>query len=236
VSATDWARRLRCQDVGVLVGEWPPPGQRDRRTVAVCDVVGTAAVVLGSGQREEDVDEAAVAGSGRSLVRRASGGGAVLVGPGGQAWVEVWLPRDDPLWDDDVVRSSWWFGEAWSRALASLGVHGCEVHRDRAVHGAWSDVVCFAGVGPGEVSVGGRKVVGVSQRRTRDGARFQSMAQLQWAPEALLAVLAGEARHERDPGELASCAVGLAELLAPGTGEDGGLGQRVGDAVFDALP
>ncbi len=31
----------------------------------------------------------------------------------------------------------------------------------------WSDVVCFAGVGPGEVTAGTAKVVGIAQRRTR---------------------------------------------------------------------
>ena len=39
------------------------------------------------------------------VVRRRSGGGAVLVGAGEQVWVEVWIPRDDALWDDDVIRS-----------------------------------------------------------------------------------------------------------------------------------
>ena len=39
--------------------------------------------------------------------------------------------------------------------------------------------MCFAAVGPGEVlrsesdSVAGKKVVGISQRRTKDAARFQ---------------------------------------------------------------
>lgn len=33
--------------------------------------------------------------------------------------------------------------------------------------------MCFAGVGAGEVLLDGRKVVGISQRRARDGARFQ---------------------------------------------------------------
>ena len=37
----------------------------------------------------------------------------------------------------------------------------------------WCPLVCFAGVGPGEVLAGGRKLVGISQRRTRAGARFQ---------------------------------------------------------------
>jgi lipoate---protein ligase len=37
----------------------------------------------------------------------------------------------------------------------------------------WSELVCFAGIGPGEVMLDGRKLVGLSQRRTRDGVRIQ---------------------------------------------------------------
>jgi hypothetical protein len=38
-------------------------------------------------------------------------------------------------------------------------------------------------VGTGEVSVGERKLVGLSQRRTREGARFQCLVHLAWRPE-----------------------------------------------------
>ena len=54
----------------------------------------------------------------------------------------------------------------------------------------WSRLVCFAGLGPGEVHVGGRKVVGISQRRTRGWARFQCAAYRRWDPEALVPLLA----------------------------------------------
>ncbi len=103
---------------------------------------------------------------GVDVVRRRSGGGAVLVGAGEQVWVEVWIPRDDPLWDDDVIRSSWWLGETWKRALEELGAPGLLVHRRRSTGRDWSDLVCFAGIGPGEVMAGTAKVVGVAQRRT----------------------------------------------------------------------
>ncbi|HUO48819.1 MAG TPA: hypothetical protein VMU09_08300 [Acidimicrobiales bacterium] len=237
MSGERWARRLRCQDATVLVGDWPPPEERGRRVVAFCEVVGGRAVVLGSGQRDEDVDRVALARSGRALARRTSGGGAVQVGPGEQAWVEVWLPRGDPLWDDDVVRSSWWLGDAWVRALGRLGVVGASVHRDRAVRNAWSEVVCFAGMGPGEVAVGGRKLVGISQRRTRQGARFQSMAAVRWAPDALVPLWAPEVCDALDPAELARSALGLVDAIGPaGTVDDVRLGERVGEAVLDALP
>jgi hypothetical protein len=109
------------------------------------------------------------------VVVRRSGGGAVLVEPGGSVWIDVFIPRGDPLWDDDVNRSFAWVGAAWVRALAVVGIEG-EVHAGALERTPWSKLVCFAGIGPGEVVAAGRKVVGLSQRRTRHGARFQCMA------------------------------------------------------------
>jgi hypothetical protein len=57
------------------------------------------------------------------------------------------------------------------------------------VRSALSDVVCFAGLGPGEVTIGGRKAVGISQRRTREAARFQCVAYERWDPAPLCAAL-----------------------------------------------
>jgi hypothetical protein len=37
----------------------------------------------------------------------------------------------------------------------------------------WSSLVCFDGFGPGEVLLDGRKLVGMSQRRTRTASRLQ---------------------------------------------------------------
>lgn len=52
------------------------------------------------------------------------------------------------------------------------------VHKGALLSGTWSPYACFAGLGPGEVSLDGRKVVGISQRRTREGALFHCAAQL----------------------------------------------------------
>ena len=70
--------------------------------------------------------------------------------------------------------------------------------------------MCFAGVGPGEVLVGGRKVVGISQRRTRAGARFHCAALRAWDARALLAVLAlPDDEREAAAAELPSVATGV---------------------------
>ncbi|MEY2453896.1 MAG: lipoate---protein ligase [Acidimicrobiaceae bacterium] len=133
------------------------------------------ALVLGSSQ-------AMVAASGIEVVRRRSGGGAVYVEPGGTLWVDVVVPRGDDLWDDDVGRATYWLGDAWAAAIGD----GALVHRGAMVRNEWSDLVCFAGLGPGEVTVGGRKVVGISQRRTREAARFQCVAYERWDPGPLV--------------------------------------------------
>jgi lipoate-protein ligase A len=205
-------------------------------------VVGPPAVVLGSTQRADVVDLEIAARSGVDVVHRRSGGGAVMVGPGAQVWIDVWVPRNDPLWDDDVIGSSLWLGRTWRRALEGLGAEQLVVHEGRATRTTWSDVVCFAGVGPGEVTTAAAKVVGVAQRRTRHGARLHSMAELVWEPSSLLALLVarpdrtGIDHDHRD--RLDDVATGIRGVL-PGARSDPD-GERliasVEDAVLSALP
>jgi lipoate-protein ligase A len=146
------------------------------------------ALVLGSSQRPDVVDELALASSGAELVRRHSGGGAVLLVPGEVSWVDVILPAGDPLWDDDIGRAAHWLGAVWQRVAATFGV-AAEVHRGSMIRTPWSGLVCFAGLGPGEVQVGERKLVGISQRRTRRWARFQCAVHRRWDPAVLLDLL-----------------------------------------------
>jgi lipoate---protein ligase len=153
----------------------PDPAER---AAWVCDATGPA-LVLGSAQREDDVDREACAAAGIEVVRRRSGGGAVLMVPGEVLWVDLVLPVGDVLWQDDVGLAFHWVGETWAAALGDLGVSAV-VHRGPLVRATWSAEVCFAGLGPGEVTVGGRKVVGISQRRTRAAARFQCAALARW--------------------------------------------------------
>ena len=171
--------------------------------------VDRPAVVLGSTQSDELVDLAACAHQGVEVVRRRSGGGAVLLVPQQVLWLDVIIDRDDPCWDDDVGRAMWWIGEVWAEVLTELGVrdaHGDAptVHRGGLVTTTWSRQVCFAGLGPGEVTVDGRKAVGISQRRTRGVARFQCALYQAWEPQ----VLTGLLRHPRpEPHELDVVAV-----------------------------
>lgn len=190
-----WVVRRATGTVGDLhaldvLGGAPPD-----RTVWVMDPVADA-VVLGSAQRALATDT--------TVVRR-SGGGAVLVDPACSVWLDVVVPRGDPLWDDDVTVAGLWLGQAWQQALAGLGVAG-RVHRGGADRHPAARAACFAGVGPGEVVAADGKLVGVSQRRTRHGARFQCIAYVADPPVAPVVDAIG-----------ADAPAGLADALAVGT-------------------
>ncbi|MGE0306718.1 MAG: biotin/lipoate A/B protein ligase family protein [Acidimicrobiia bacterium] len=137
--------------------------------------VSRPALVLGSSQRDDIVDTDACQARGIDIVRRRSGGGAVLLVPGEVLWVDVIVPSGHPRWDADVAKATWWLGEAWAAALG-----GGDVHREPLCKTRWGSVVCFGALGPGEVSIDGRKVVGISQRRTRSAARFQCAVLGRW--------------------------------------------------------
>lgn len=148
------------------------------------------AIVLGSTQSDAVIDAEMCRRSGVDIVRRRSGGGVVHLTKSGIAWLDVVIPVEHPLWDRDVTTSSFWLGEAWIEALSSFGIEGLHQHRDRLERSVTSDLVCFAGKGPGEVFLDdGAKVVGISQRRTRSHARFQCAVSLKWDPVRLLELL-----------------------------------------------
>jgi lipoate-protein ligase A len=205
--------------------EWGKGAELHERSAALCSPAAFAGhparlvrllnptdqvVILGSSQPESDIDPGRALARGVGIGRRRTGGGAVLVGPGLVRWVDAFVPAGDPLWDDDVGRAFWWLGSAWADALAAAGVGSGEVWRRGLVRTPWSGRVCFAGLGPGEVTVGGRKVVGISQRRTRHGALFQCALPIVWDPAPLLDIMAlDEARRVAGIGELSDVALGV---------------------------
>jgi lipoate-protein ligase A len=144
------------------------------------------AVVLGSSQPATDVDRHVADESGVVIVRRRSGGGAVLLVPGEVTWVDVVVPRGAKGWSDDVHGPMRWLGGHLAAMFGELlPGRSVAVHGGPMVTTPWSRRVCFDGVGVGEVLLDGAKLVGISQRRTRDAARLQCC----WY-------------HRHDPGDL----------------------------------
>ncbi len=170
-------------------------------------------LVLGSTQPVELVATLRVKERGVEVLRRRGGGGGVFLMPGDHAWVDAWIPRDDPLWSADVSVAAAWAGAWWIGALERMGLSGFEVHAGRAVPGEFGELVCFAGRGPGEVFHGGRKVMGLSQWRSREGALFSTCAYEHWDPVPLIDLV-----HVHQPirdglvSDLAPMAVGLGDL------------------------
>ena len=79
----------------------------------------------------------------------------------------------------------------------------------------WSRRICWTSLGTGEVTVVGnaaKKLVGISQRRTREFARFQTQVHLQWRPELVAALTAA-------PRPTAAALAGRAATLPGVTGD-----------------
>lgn len=166
-----------------------------------CHRVDRPTLVLGSGQPAALVDQARAAALGVEVTRRRSGGGLVLVHPEHARWLDVVVPAGHERWCEDVGAASHWLGRAWAEAVRStLPPDAGQVrpHEGALVRTRWSGVLCFAGLGPGEVTVGAAKVVGTSQRRTRGWARFQCLVLAEPDLDLLIPLL----RTETLPGPL----------------------------------
>jgi lipoate---protein ligase len=177
------------------------------------------------------VDFERCADAGLEVVRRHSGGGAVIVRPGRQVWIDVFVPRGHPLFVDDVVASFGFLGRAWFAALADVlapGTGQLEVANRGDRPSEWSRMLCFAGLGAGEVTLDGHKIVGISQRRDRSGAWFHSMAPLEVDPFELTSMLVLDAAQRE---------VATAELVRLAGAVPGGPGllPALTTAVLDHL-
>ncbi|MEY4657105.1 MAG: hypothetical protein RL073_1332 [Actinomycetota bacterium] len=180
---------------------------------AVWDVrITQKAMVLGSRQDESLLKGELCSRDEIEIVRRRSGGGIVFLAPGEHVWLDVVVPRGDVLWNDDVAQASWWLGDVWVQTLNALGENNVSVHRETLSSDAWGDLLCFAGVGPGEVvqrdDESLSKLVGISQRRTRDYARFQSTIYTKWNPHDV------EMYVVNTPGKLSEIAHRVAAIQA----------------------
>ncbi len=231
LSERPWIVRHHHGDATELHALTPPDGTR--REVWVC-AVDEPSLVLGSTQPAGDVDPQAAADRGVVVGRRRSGGGAVLL-RSDTVWIDAFVPRGDPLWAEDVGLAFGWFGEAWARALVSLGLAPEEVrvHVGALVSTTTSPVVCFAGLGPGEVTVGEAKAVGLSQRRTRELIRLQSSLAHRWEPQAHAALLAPGLRRVA-PSSTPTTAMEQTAVL--GWGEFAPDPMAVVDEVLRQLP
>lgn len=144
-------------------------------------VIETDAVVVGSRQRLEDDHIQHARARGIEVVARRSGGGAVYLSSSTSLWIDLWFPAQTGVQPIDLARLFVGVGEAWATGLQGLGLVPTVQRGPGSKDPTRKNLaqrVCFADVGWGEVTVGGSKVVGLSQRRVRQGTRVQCLAEL----------------------------------------------------------
>lgn len=165
-------------------------------------------LILGTGQRAEELAAAVPGRMNAYIARRHTGGTAVLAAPG-VLGLDVALPPAHPLTGTDIIEAYRWLGETWAAALGTLGVEAHIVSLDEARAAARRHIpeavrmACFGTLSPYEITVGGRKLVGFAQVRRRSGVLLQSGIHLRFDAHGLAALLPG--------GDPASTAVDLGE-------------------------
>jgi len=120
---------------------------------------------LGYGQRYADVDESAVQRRGWQVVRRPTGGRAILHAH--ELTYSLALPIGHPLALGDVVESYRLISQGLMMALQVLGL---QPHSDKNPHmPSTLSAVCFEVPSHYEITVQGRKLIGSAQLRRKEG-------------------------------------------------------------------
>lgn len=157
-------------------------------------------VSLGPSQSASDLDRIACQERGWGVLRRASGGMAVL--HRGQVAYALVLPSSHPVWEGDLVASYLRFGQPLQRAFRSLGVSA-----ELAPPGANQDFTrgapilaprtCFGALGAYELVCQGYKLIGNSQIRRRHASTQHGVIQLSGDQSQVSAVMAHASDEER---------------------------------------
>lgn len=120
---------------------------------------------LGYGQRVSDADLARIQGSAWQLVRRPTGGRAILHGD--ELTYSVSLPADHELASGDIIESYRRISRALMLALQHLGLS--PESEKQAKSNRRVGAVCFEVPSHYEITSGGRKLIGSAQVRRRNG-------------------------------------------------------------------
>ncbi|MGH7268513.1 MAG: lipoate--protein ligase family protein, partial [Candidatus Rokuibacteriota bacterium] len=149
-------------------------------------------VSLGYGQALDDaIDLDAAARLGIGLVRRPTGGSAILHEPPGfEVTYSVTARSGDFPGADDLLETYRVIAGGLVAGLARLGVHADVVPVRRERRQA-APTFCFARTGSYEIAVGGRKLVGSAQRRQGGGFLQHGAVLLDADPARLAAVFPG---------------------------------------------
>ncbi len=122
---------------------------------------------LGYGQRIREVDMDGLTDNGWHLVRRPTGGKAILHGD--ELTYSVSLPIDHPLAYGDVVESYRRISGGLLKALQHIGLAPKSEHQGDGLREKTKGPVCFEVPSHYEITVNERKLIGSAQVRRKEG-------------------------------------------------------------------
>jgi lipoate-protein ligase A len=161
-------------------------------------------MLLGAGQSSSAIDRDACERLGIPLLRRMSGGTAVLH-DSQTISLQLTLPAGHPLVSDDIHRNFRWFSELLMAALAHLGITAKWTPLDRARAErapAGLEAACYSTLAPYEIAVDGRKLIGHGQMRRVRATALQAMVYRAFEPGQTVQLLnqhgQSQAELERD--------------------------------------
>ncbi len=161
-----------------------------KEPTAILAHVDKRTLVLGSSQPDEifrdDVED-------NFVVRRRRGGGGVVLLQPDDVWIDFWIPRGDPRWQNDVNAMAIAVGSWWRDVLSATIGRRCAIMTSLDRSNEDLLVACFAVLGPGELTLDQRKVVGITQWRVREGAFVSTLLPARSTEVLVLALRAAPA-------------------------------------------
>ena len=122
---------------------------------------------IGYGQRVREIDMSGLSNNGWHVVRRPTGGKAILHGD--ELTYSVSLPIDHPLAYGDVVESYRRISRGLLRALLHIGLTPKSEHQGDGLRDKTKGPVCFEVPSHYEITVNERKLIGSAQVRRKHG-------------------------------------------------------------------
>ena len=192
---------------------------------------------LGYGQRWREADAQALEARDWDLLRRPTGGKAILHGD--ELTYSLCLPLDHPLACGEIVESYRRISVALLRALDCLGISATAEHQGRGVRRPSAGPVCFEMSSHYEVAVAGRKLIGSAQLRRKGVMLQHGTIPLTGDVARICDVLAFDTEAERDTQRqrVRRRASTLAQVMGrdPAWSEVAGAMQEGFSDVFDLM-
>lgn len=133
-------------------------------------------IVLGSSQSMTLLDSEKIKKTQIEICKRKTGGGLVYIDKVHDIWIDIYIPTTSSLYEINISKSFNWLGNTWIETLTELNRQlepNLQIVKTKSKTDELSSLVCFAGLNHGEVLYCDRKVVGISQRRNKELAKFQ---------------------------------------------------------------